>query len=148
MPVLDLRPREECAFDHVSLGEVMLRLDPGDMRVNTAREFRAWTAACCQGGPEGTRSRPQRVLLQGAGLHARIRQLHDHHRDRLADVLEACRARPLSAADALPILFKRQLDLHQTTFAMGEAIAHLHALWHRGKVRRAKDAEGVWRFSA
>ena len=33
-----------------------------------------------------------------------------------------------SAADVLPVLFKRQLDLHQTTFAMGEAIAHLHAL--------------------
>jgi hypothetical protein len=42
MPILELRPREECAFDHVSLGEVMLRLDPGDMRVRTAREFRAW----------------------------------------------------------------------------------------------------------
>src|SRR5262252_10842595 len=42
MTVLDLRPREECAFDQVSLGEVMLRLDPGDMRVKTAREFRAW----------------------------------------------------------------------------------------------------------
>ena len=36
MTSLELRPREECAFDHVSLGEVMLRLDPGDMRVKTA----------------------------------------------------------------------------------------------------------------
>jgi 2-dehydro-3-deoxygluconokinase len=42
MAILDLRPREECAFDHVSLGEVMLRLDPGDVRVKTARQFRAW----------------------------------------------------------------------------------------------------------
>jgi 2-dehydro-3-deoxygluconokinase len=42
MPVLELRPREECAFDHGSLGEVMLRLDPGDMRVRTARAFRVW----------------------------------------------------------------------------------------------------------
>ena len=42
MTSLQLRPREDCAFDHVSLGEVMLRLDPGDMRVKTAREFRAW----------------------------------------------------------------------------------------------------------
>ena len=42
MTSLQLRPREECAFDHVSLGEVMLRLDPGNMRVKTAREFRAW----------------------------------------------------------------------------------------------------------
>ena len=54
MPVLALRPREECAFDHVSLGEVMLRLDPADMRVKTAREFRAWvrphTGRCRQAG--------------------------------------------------------------------------------------------------
>jgi hypothetical protein len=38
---------------------------------------------------------------------------------------------PQSAADVLPVLFKRKLDLHQTTFAMGEAIAHLHLLWRR-----------------
>lgn len=82
------------------------------------------------------------------GLHARIRQLHDHHRDRLAEVMEACSARPCSAADVMPVLFKRKLDLHQTTFAMGESVAHLHALWHAGKLRRVKDAEGVWRFSA
>jgi glyoxylase-like metal-dependent hydrolase (beta-lactamase superfamily II) len=82
------------------------------------------------------------------GLHQRIRQLHDHHRDRLAEVAAACAERPTSAADALPILFKRKLDLHQTTFAMGESIAHLHALWHQGKLRRQKDAQGVWRFSA
>jgi glyoxylase-like metal-dependent hydrolase (beta-lactamase superfamily II) len=81
------------------------------------------------------------------GLHARIRQLHDHHRDRLAEVLEACSARPCSAADVLPVLFKRKLDLHQTTFAMGESVAHLHALWHAGKLRRTKDLEGVWRFA-
>ena len=82
------------------------------------------------------------------GLHARIRQLHEHHRDRLAEVMEACSAKACSAADVLPVLFKRTLDLHQTTFAMGESVAHLHALWHAGKLRRSKDAEGVWRFSA
>jgi len=81
------------------------------------------------------------------GLHARIRQLHEHHRDRLAEVLEACSVRPCSAADVLPVLFRRKLDLHQTTFAMGESVAHLHALWHAGKLRRSKDAEGVWRFA-
>jgi glyoxylase-like metal-dependent hydrolase (beta-lactamase superfamily II) len=82
------------------------------------------------------------------GLHTRIRQLHEHHRDRLAEVIAACRERPLSAADVLPVLFKRKLDLHQTTFAMGESIAHLHALWQAGKLRRARDADGVWRFAA
>lgn len=39
---LEVRPKEECAYDCVSLGEVMLRLDPGEGRVRTAREFRAW----------------------------------------------------------------------------------------------------------
>ena len=39
---LNLRPREECRFDAVSLGEIMLRLDPGEGRIRTARSFRAW----------------------------------------------------------------------------------------------------------
>ncbi|MEQ1353836.1 MAG: sugar kinase [Candidatus Acidiferrum sp.] len=39
---MKLRNREECRWDLVSLGEVMLRLDPGDLRISTAREFRAW----------------------------------------------------------------------------------------------------------
>jgi len=82
------------------------------------------------------------------GLHRRVEQLHEHHRDRLADVLAACRGGACSAAEMLPVLFKRELDLHQTTFAMGEALAHLHALWFEGRLRRERDPEGVWRFSA
>jgi 2-dehydro-3-deoxygluconokinase len=39
---LTLRPGDECAYDVVSLGEVMLRLDPGDDRIRTARSFRVW----------------------------------------------------------------------------------------------------------
>lgn len=81
------------------------------------------------------------------GIHARIRQLQDHHRDRLEDVRQACLARPCSAADLLPVLFKRKLDLHQTTFAMGESVAHVNHLWHQGVLQRTKDAQGVWRFS-
>jgi 2-dehydro-3-deoxygluconokinase len=41
-PGLPLREAARCRWDLVSLGEVMLRLDPGDVRVATAREFRAW----------------------------------------------------------------------------------------------------------
>lgn len=37
-----IRPAEECRFDLVSLGEVMLRLDPGDARIRTARNFTVW----------------------------------------------------------------------------------------------------------
>ena len=39
---LKLRPKEECKFDEISLGEIMLRLDPGEGRIKTARSFRAW----------------------------------------------------------------------------------------------------------
>jgi len=42
MTDLDLRPAHECRYDLVSLGEVMLRLDPGETRVRTARSFTAW----------------------------------------------------------------------------------------------------------
>ncbi len=82
------------------------------------------------------------------GLHVRIGQLHAHHRDRLAEVLAACSTDACSAADMVPVLFRRELDLHQTTFAMGEAIAHLHALWFDGKVHRTLDDDGVYRFRA
>ena len=40
--VLDLRPADECRYDLVALGEVMLRLDPGEGRIRTTRTFRAW----------------------------------------------------------------------------------------------------------
>ena len=39
---LKLRPKEECKFDEISLGEIMLRLDPGEGRIKTSRTFRAW----------------------------------------------------------------------------------------------------------
>jgi glyoxylase-like metal-dependent hydrolase (beta-lactamase superfamily II) len=82
------------------------------------------------------------------GAHERVKQLHDHHRDRLAEVVEACTSSPKSAADVLPVLFKRALDLHQTTFAMGESVAHLHMLWYEGRLERIRGADGIWRFQA
>src|SRR3954468_16821482 len=42
MSQLTLRTKESCRWDLVSLGEVMLRLDPGDGRVATTRTFQAW----------------------------------------------------------------------------------------------------------
>src|SRR3954463_7721816 len=40
--LLNVKTKEQCRFDQISLGEVMLRLDPGEGRVRTARSFRAW----------------------------------------------------------------------------------------------------------
>jgi glyoxylase-like metal-dependent hydrolase (beta-lactamase superfamily II) len=81
------------------------------------------------------------------GLHTRIGQLTDHHRDRLAEVVDAC-ATPRSAADIVPVMFRRPLDAHQLTFALGEALAHLHKLWFDGVLTRAADAGGVLRFTS
>jgi 2-dehydro-3-deoxygluconokinase len=41
-PSLTVRPAAECRYDAVALGEVMLRLDPGDRRVRTTRSFDVW----------------------------------------------------------------------------------------------------------
>src|SRR3982750_1848941 len=42
MPILDIKPADKCKYDMIALGEIMLRLDPGEGRVRTAREFKAW----------------------------------------------------------------------------------------------------------
>ncbi|MBN2214291.1 MAG: sugar kinase [Bacteroidales bacterium] len=42
MAVLNLKSEDKCRYDCISLGEVMLRLDPGDGRVRNARAFKTW----------------------------------------------------------------------------------------------------------
>ena len=42
MESLNVKPRGTCLWDAASLGEIMLRLDPGDGRIHTAREFKVW----------------------------------------------------------------------------------------------------------
>ena len=42
MSKLIIKPSERCRYDEVSLGEVMLRLDPGDLRIKNTREFKVW----------------------------------------------------------------------------------------------------------
>lgn len=59
MAILNIKKPEECKYDCISLGEVMLRLDPGDMRIRTARFFRAW-----EGGGEYNVSRGLRKCFR------------------------------------------------------------------------------------
>ncbi len=42
MATIKLRPAEECNYDSISLGEIMLRFDPGNGRIRNAREFKVW----------------------------------------------------------------------------------------------------------
>ncbi|HEX8962977.1 MAG TPA: MBL fold metallo-hydrolase [Rhodocyclaceae bacterium] len=82
------------------------------------------------------------------GVHARIEQLHEHHRERCGVLLQACAARPQTAAELLPALFERDItDPHQTMFAMGEAIAHLIYLERTRAMTRVLDDDTI-RFVA
>src|SRR5512140_719626 len=64
MALIDLRPASECRFDILSLGEVMLRLDPGEERIHTTRSFRVW-----EGGGEYNVAR---ALRRCFGLRATV----------------------------------------------------------------------------
>jgi glyoxylase-like metal-dependent hydrolase (beta-lactamase superfamily II) len=84
------------------------------------------------------------------GIAMRVAQLRAHHEDRLAELFDAvaAAASPVSAAQVVPVLFRRDLDVHQRFFAMGEAIAHLNHLWRGGRIRRLRAADGACRFAA
>jgi glyoxylase-like metal-dependent hydrolase (beta-lactamase superfamily II) len=79
------------------------------------------------------------------GLATRIAQLDAHHAERLAEVMDAC-ATLQSAAEIVPLMFRRPLDAHQLSFALGEALAHLHLLWLEDKLQREFCADGIIRF--
>jgi glyoxylase-like metal-dependent hydrolase (beta-lactamase superfamily II) len=81
------------------------------------------------------------------GAHARVAQLQAHHRERCAALVAACDT-PKSACELIPTLFQRELDEHQTMFAMGESIAHLNYLEHAGQLRKTMDDGDVIRFVA
>lgn len=52
MSVLNIKAKDSCRYDCISLGEVMLRFDPGNGRIKNAREFKVW-----EGGGEYNVSR-------------------------------------------------------------------------------------------
>jgi glyoxylase-like metal-dependent hydrolase (beta-lactamase superfamily II) len=84
------------------------------------------------------------------GIALRVGQLRAHHVARLSELraatLEA--KRPLAAAELVPVLFPRELDVQQHFFAMGETIAHLNHLWRSGQLDRRDGAGGAIRFAS
>ena len=69
MSVLVAKPKR-CHWDIVSLGEVMLRLDPGEGRVPTTRQFQVW-----EGGGEYNVARgPEAMFRNGCGARHRVRR--------------------------------------------------------------------------
>lgn len=79
------------------------------------------------------------------GLRERLASLVEHHGARLADAADAL-VEPLTGAELIPILFRRELDVHQLGFALGETLAHLNFLEAEGRAVRTIDADGVQRF--
>ncbi|WP_421734308.1 sugar kinase [Cellulomonas sp.] len=80
MSDLTIRPASECRYDAVSLGEVMLRLDPGEGRIRTSRSFQVW-----EGGGEYNVARG---LRRAFGLRtAIVTALADNEVGRLVEDL-------------------------------------------------------------
>jgi glyoxylase-like metal-dependent hydrolase (beta-lactamase superfamily II) len=82
------------------------------------------------------------------GAHLRVAELEGHHQKHFTKLTEELKGKSLSAGDLLGLLFRRPLDAHQTFFAMGEAIAHLHYLYYAGRLKRAQGADGIMRYAA
>lgn len=79
------------------------------------------------------------------GVRERLRQLIEHHEDRMLTLEENC-VEPRIAVELLPFLFKRDLDQRQMFMALGECIAHLHLLMYRNRIERILGEDGVYRF--
>ncbi len=79
------------------------------------------------------------------GLHARLDYLDRHHEDRLQETVAALEE-PKTAAEVIPVLFRRELDTHQLAFAIGESLAHLHYLEWQRRAERVVGEDGVHRF--
>src|SRR5580765_1117518 len=82
------------------------------------------------------------------GAHKRVAELENHHQAHFAKLENILKNKQCSAGELLSVLFRRPLDAHQTFFAMGEAIAHLHYLYYAGRLKRAQGDDGIMRYVA
>lgn len=81
--------------------------------------------------------------LPFTGLPLRLRQMIENHEGAL-DRLRAHLSVPRTAAECFLPLFKREIEGAVYGLALGEAMAHLNHLLHRGEVARARRADGAW----
>lgn len=70
------------------------------------------------------------------GLHTRVDELTAHHDARCAAIFEACSVEGRTAADLVPVVFRRVIDdPHQMGFAFSEALAHVNLMERQGRLR-------------
>ena len=82
------------------------------------------------------------------GLHTRSDELIAHHEARCAAIAEACRIKPCSAAELVPVLFHIDLDPHQMSFAFSEVQAHVNYMLRLGKLGWVEGGDGIERVLA
>src|SRR5262245_18667216 len=82
------------------------------------------------------------------GLHTRSEELVAHHQMRCSLIAAAWRAAPRSAAELVPVLFTRQLDPHQMSFAFSEVQAHVNYMLRRGELAWLEGSDEVERVIA
>jgi len=100
-----------------------------------------------------SRISPEALVLPGHqlpfyGLHDRCHQLADHHVIRCALILDACRQRPHTVAELVPVLFPRPLDPHQLGFAFSETHAHVNFMLHDGQLTHYTNNDEIVRVTA
>jgi glyoxylase-like metal-dependent hydrolase (beta-lactamase superfamily II) len=70
------------------------------------------------------------------GLHTRIDELAAHHEARCLAIAQACRQAPCTAADLVPVVFRRAIDdPHQMGFAFSEVLAHVNYMLREHRLR-------------
>jgi glyoxylase-like metal-dependent hydrolase (beta-lactamase superfamily II) len=80
------------------------------------------------------------------GLHERSDELRAHHQRRCRAIAAACRTRPRSAAELVPVIFHHALDAHQMSFAFSEVLAHVNYMLREGALTWADPKDGVERM--
>jgi len=75
-----------------------------------------------------------------------VEALETHHEDRMNDLYAAVLDSPKTAAELIPVLFRRKLDNHQLFFAIAEAVAHVNHGWRIGRLTREVGADKRIRF--
>jgi glyoxylase-like metal-dependent hydrolase (beta-lactamase superfamily II) len=141
-----------CAEDNLFLSadQVLTRISPNisvdamEPETDPLGEYLSSLAALRQAIPGDA------LVLPGhhvpfAGLHVRVDELAAHHAERCGMIEEACRLEPKSAAELVPVVFKRTLDAHQTSFAFSEVVAHVNYMRNRGELIQFGDNDGVLR---
>ena len=112
--------------------------DPLGHFLRTAREIR-------DNVPDNALVLPGHQLLF-RGLHARCNELLEHHERRCDLIREATLDRPMTANELVPVIFHRELDLHQFGFAFSETLAHVNRMLRRAELAKVIVGDGVARY--